>query len=83
MKFQEIAKIFGMTIDQFAETIGYRRQSLYCGIRKTAKSQEAVERLKDMNDQMLAFDIETAYLKAAKRRDAISEFELRIKECGS
>jgi hypothetical protein len=82
MSFQEIAKVFGMSNIQFAEAIGYRRQSLYQGIRKTAKAREAIERLKDLSDQMLEMDIEAAHRKSIKRMSAIREFELSIKERG-
>lgn len=82
MRFQEIARLFGLTNEQFAEAIGYKRQSLYQGIRKTSKSQEAIARLHDLNDHMLELDIEAAHRRCAKRKTAIREFANSFRSVG-
>ena len=75
MRFQEIAKAFGMTVGQFAEAIGYKRPTLYLGIRKTARAKEAINKLHELNSVLRKVDIEKANQNYERRKDAVKNFE--------
>lgn len=83
MDYLKIAKSFGLNVTQFAEVIGYRKQSIYNGIRKTKQAQEAIERLKDYNDILLEKDIEEAKKRHSERTRYIEAFRESLRECGN
>lgn len=76
MTINEIAAAFGMTIGQFAESIGYTRQALYLGSKhSTPRREAAICVLRELSDAMLLADEEKAKRRYEARENAIKEFE--------
>lgn len=78
----KIARVFGMTNAQFAEHIGYSRQSLDTGIRPTERSEVAIKNLRELNAMMLRHELEEAKHRFEVRERAVEEFEQQIKNNG-
>lgn len=80
---KEIAYAFGMSIDKFAETIGYSRQTLYCASYGSCKlSKErfglALFKLAVVSKNVLENDIRLAEERYEHRRKMINEFAKRL-----
>ncbi len=79
MTTREIAVAFGMSVDQFARTIGYSRQALYQNeIRMTPRAENAIADLSELNHAMFKMETEEARRKFEAREKAVKEFEQRI-----
>lgn len=79
----EIANSFGMTAQQFAETIGYTRQSLYAASSGLIKLREgrieiACFKLGVLSEQIHRKDILLADERHQARLKLIREFEKRF-----
>ena len=82
---KEIAISFGMTIEQFAKTIGYSRQTLYCagcGACKLHKGHIgiAVHKLIMLSEKIVETDIQAAKDRHEFRRKLIDDFAKRLTE---
>lgn len=75
MSLKDIAKAFSMSIDQFATFIGYSRQALYGKPKYSAKSREAVIKLRQLNDALYDTDVKMAEIRHWKRDAAINELQ--------
>lgn len=82
MVVNEIARAFGMTVDQFAKRIGYTRQALYDGIRMTTRAKAAITNLRDLNALMYKMEQEEAQRRFDARENAVKEFEQKIMKGG-
>ena len=82
MKLNDIARAFGMTIDQFAKCIGYSRQNLYSGIRMTTRAKAAISNLHNLNGIMFRIEQEEAQRRYEARENAVKEFEQLILKGG-
>jgi hypothetical protein len=83
MWLKEIANSFGLTISQFADAIGYSRQTLYrasCGYGKLSKTRIGLTAYKliEFSDKMLEIDIQLANERHAARRKLIDDFKKRF-----
>lgn len=78
----KIARVFGMTNAQFADYIGYSRQSLDTGIRPTARSEVAIKKLRELNALMFKLERAEAKRRFEVRENAVKEFEQQIKNNG-
>lgn len=84
MELREIAKAFGMTVDEFAKCVGYTRQALYCKtpFRNTARAKAAISFLRFLNTSMLQEEMGKANQRFATRRNAIEQFGLLLLKDG-
>lgn len=83
MTLKEIAKLFGMTVEQFATHIGYTRQALYQKtVNNPVRTQAIVRQLKEQNIRMLLSDLEAANQRADARLDAIEELRKNVLKAG-
>lgn len=82
MKYNDIAKTFDMTTDQFSKAIGYTRQALYGGIKPSARSREAITELHNLNSAMWETELHMAERRFNQRKEAIHDFEQRIAKFG-
>jgi hypothetical protein len=80
---KEIAFHFGMSTKEFAETISYSRQMLYCASSGSCKLNQghlglAVCKLLNLSDRILEGDIQSAKDRHALRRKMIDDFAKRF-----
>ncbi len=82
---KETALAFGMTVTQFAEAIGYKRQTIYSAVCGSAKLHKghlsmAAHKLMTLSDKILEQDIQSAKDRHATRRKLIDNFLTRLTE---
>lgn len=84
MTLKEIAKAFDMSVDNFAKSIGYTRQSLYDNtpVRNTGRAKAAISLLRFLNYSMLQAETELAHKRFETRKKAIEEFKQLILKDG-
>lgn len=80
---KEIAFSFGMNIGQFAETIGYKRQTLYCAAGGTCKLNRghvgvAIEKLTALSLKILEAEIHSAQESHEHRCKMLDDFAKRV-----
>lgn len=80
---KEIAFNFGMSVGQFAETIGYARATLYSAVCGSCKLNQghlgvAIYKLIAVSDMILENDIQSAKVRHEIRRKLIDDFEKRF-----
>jgi hypothetical protein len=79
----EIANHFGMNTMQFAKSIGYSRQSLYCASSGSCKLRKghigmACFKLSVLSEKILNDDIQSAKERHEIRKNLIRDFEKRF-----
>lgn len=77
MDIRQIAKAFDMKINEFAEYIGYTRQTLYCIPSRCNKqrARAAIQLLGYRNQQLFEEEIQAAKDRFEKRLEAIEALE--------
>lgn len=75
MSLKDIAKVFCMSIEQFAAFIGYSRQALYGTPKYSAKSREAIVKVRKLNNALYDADIKMAEVRYQARNTAICELQ--------
>lgn len=75
MSLKDIAKAFCMSIEQFATVIGYSRQALYGNPKYSAKSREAIIKLRKLSHALYDADIKMAEVRNQARDTAICELQ--------
>ncbi len=80
---KELAFSFGMTIGQFADAIGYKRQTIYCASEGRCKLHKghlavAISKLTSLNHKILETGIQTAQERHEYRSKLIDEFAERF-----
>lgn len=82
---KETANSFNMTVERFAETVGYSRQTLYQISSGNAnaskwKVEYMVSKLKDISEKILNADTQNAQEQYAFRQKLICDLEKRLTE---
>lgn len=75
MSLKDIAHTFCMSIEQFASFIGYSRQALYCKPKYSAKSREAIVKLRKLSNALYDADIQMAEVRHQARNASICELQ--------
>ena len=78
MTIRQIAKAFDMSVAEFAEYLGYTRQTIYSANVKTRnkmRAKVAIRELCSLNQKQFEAEIKKAQEQFNARKDAIAEFE--------
>ena len=83
MWFSEMASSFGMTANEFAEFLGYSKQSLYkasCGKFRLKPSRLvfSLRKLEKLSDKILEEDEKAASARYVERQKLIEDFNQRL-----
>lgn len=82
MKLCELARSFGMTVEQLAEHAGYTRQAFYQGLKNTTKAKAAIIKLHHLNSHFCRIELEEAQRRYEVRAKALKELEQCIQKGG-
>ena len=78
MTIRQIAKAFGMSVTEFAEYLGYTRQTLYNENkenRNEVRAKAAVRLLCSLNQKQFDEEMQKAGERFNERKEAIAAFE--------